>query len=74
MSPIVERQVKITLGEKDVKRIICEYINENKSKFNVKEVFVADDISINIIDSFSTTTGEPEFESITALSKTKDKL
>jgi hypothetical protein len=73
MAPTVERQVKIILELEDIQRIVVEYINENKGRFNVQESFRAEDVRIE----WGQDTLEEEHMNkikITALSKTKEKL
>lgn len=70
MSAVVLRQVEIVLTEKDVKRIISDHINENKNKYGVKEVFKAEDVNIN----FEQTKTHVIFQSITAISKSKENI
>lgn len=73
MAPTVERQVKIVLEMKDIQRIVVEYINENKGRFNVQESFRAEDVEVQWGDDPLEKEHIDKIK-ITALSKSKEKL
>ena len=74
MAPTVERQVKIILELEDIQRIVVEYINENKGRFNVQESFRAEDVEVNFHKKYPLDDSPDKVITITALSKTKEKL